>query len=177
MWIGVGVLLGLVVVASVFGFHFGPHGHVLAAGLGALAAIWLLIMGATGESRPLLWVLLGADVAISGGLGALAWNGLKFSHSEHHVVGAPLVGAEGVALTDLVPQGIVRIRGESWSASSVNGTAEAGSAVQVIDGSGVRLNVWCEGAHDVEATPLADVSQPGVQLADPLHEHRKTEAQ
>jgi membrane-bound ClpP family serine protease len=152
MWIGVGVLLGLVVVASVLGFHFGPHGHVIGMALGVVAAIWLLIMAATGQSRPLLWVLLGADVAISFGLAAFAWNGLKFgirqlpglSHTN-------LVGAEGTAITDLDPAGIVRVRGENWSATSVNGSVPAGTQVQIIEASGVRLNVWAEGADAMGA--------------------------
>ena len=50
MWVGVGVLLGLVVVASVLGFHVGPHGHLAAFGLGVAAAIWLIVMAATGQS-------------------------------------------------------------------------------------------------------------------------------
>src|ERR1700728_2477153 len=119
MWIGVGVLLGLVVVASVLGFHVGPHGHLVGAGLGIAAAIWLVVMAATGQSAPLLWVLFGADLAISGGLATLAWRGLKVQ-DEHLLGSAPgsLVGAEGIAVSDLVPGGLVRVRGENWSATS-----------------------------------------------------------
>jgi len=145
MWAGAGVLLGLMVVASVLGFHVGPHGHLAAFGLGTVAAIWLLVMAATGQSAPLLWVLLGADVAISGGLGAIAWRGLHLKESD--LIGPAtigIVGAEGVTVTELAPDGIVRVRGENWSATSVNRSVPAGHPVQVIEASGVRLKVWSE---------------------------------
>ena len=152
MWVGVGVLLGLMVVASVLGFHVGPHGHLAAFGLGVMAAVWLLVMVATGRAEPLLWALLGADVAISGGLGAIAWRGLRLDDNE---LSGPatlsLVGAEGVVVTDLEPGGIVRVRGENWSATSLNGSITAGHRVQVIEASGVRLSVWSE---DDEAPEL-----------------------
>jgi membrane-bound ClpP family serine protease len=175
MWIGVGVLLGLVVLASALGFHVGPHGHLVGFALGVAAAIWLMVMAATGRSQPLLWVLFGADVAISGGLGAIAWRGLKLR--DHELSGSAvvgLVGAEGVAVTDLEPGGVVRVRGENWSATSVNGSVIAGHRVQVIEASGVRLSVWSEDEDPSELeghrTPLrahwhyaADGEQEGAQ--------------
>lgn len=144
MWVGVGVLLGLVVIASVLGFHVGPHGHLAGVGLGVAAAIWLVVMAATGQSEPLLWVLLGADVAISGGLAAIAWRGLKAQDVEIGPAVPGLVGAEAVAVTDLEPAGVVRVAGENWSATSMNGPVKAGHRVQVIEASGVRLGVWAE---------------------------------
>jgi membrane-bound ClpP family serine protease len=150
MWIGVGVLLGLVVVASVLGFHVGPHGHLAGAGLGLAAAVWLVIMAATGRSGSLVWVLLGADTAISGGLATIAWRGLKVQDDQvSGSVSVSIVGAEGVAVTDLVPGGVVRVRGENWSATLLNGTVKAGSPIQVIE-AGVRLGVWSEDAVAAE---------------------------
>jgi membrane-bound ClpP family serine protease len=57
----------------------------------------------------------------------------------------PLEGVEGVAVSDLAPAGIIRIRGEEWSAISVNGTAQRGTQVQVLRATGIRLEVWSEG--------------------------------
>jgi membrane-bound ClpP family serine protease len=169
MWIGVGILLGLVVVATVLGFHFGPHGHVAGVVLGAVSAIWLLVMATTGQARPILWVLLGADVAISGGLGALAWNGLRYA--VHEGDGRPhmsVVGSEAVAVTALEPSGIVRVRGENWSATSMNGSVPAGARVQVIESSGVRLSVWAEDneALGAAAPPALVDRTPKPQLVD-----------
>jgi membrane-bound serine protease (ClpP class) len=153
MWVGVGILLGLVVVASALGFHVGPHGHLAAFGLGIVAAVWLIVMAATGRADSILWVLLGADVATSVGLGAIAWRGLKLQGAE---LSGPatrgLVGSEGVTITELAPAGVVRVRGENWSATSMHGNVPAGHRIQVIEASGVRLSVWPE-EDDEETRP------------------------
>jgi membrane-bound ClpP family serine protease len=172
MWIGVGVLLGLVVVASVVGFHVGPHGHLAGAGLGLAAAVWLAVLAATGQSAPLLWVLFGADVAISGGLATIAWRGLKVREGLAGPSHTSVVGAEGIAISDLVPEGLVRVRGENWSATCANGTVPAGSRVQVIE-AGVRLIVWSEDAVDVE-TPDGE-EHP--HLHSLLSAHRRHDAE
>lgn len=163
MWAGVGVLLGLMVVASVLGFHVGPHSHLAAFGLGVAAAVLLVVMAATGQSAPLLWVLLGADVAISTGLGVIAWRGLKLGTGTAEGSRAlGVVGAEGVAVTDLHPEGIVRVRGENWSATCLNGSVEAGHRVQVVETSGVRLGVWSD-----DEPGLDRIEELGASNGDP----------
>ena len=52
MWIIAGVLLGLVVLASLVGFHSGPHAHVAAGVVGVLAAAWLVVHGRRRAIRP-----------------------------------------------------------------------------------------------------------------------------
>lgn len=52
-----------------------------------------------------------------------------------------LVGMTGVALTDLLPTGQVRVDLQDWSAVSVSGTIAAGDAVRVQSITGVRLYV------------------------------------
>ena len=148
MWIITGVLLGLFCLAVVGGLHFGPHGHGVAGALGILAAGWLVYVLVERGSGPGLWSILGADLVVSAALAALAWKGL--SDSRHKVAAVhqhPLEGAEGIAVSDLAPDGIVRVRGEQWSAISVNGTAPGGSPVQVLRATGVRLEVWSEEAE------------------------------
>ena len=66
----------------------------------------------------------------------------------------PLEGAEGVAVGEMAPEGIVRIRGEQWSAVSVNGNVAAGTPVQVLRAAGVRLEVWGEDAQIVPVDRL-----------------------
>ena len=68
-----------------------------------------------------------------------------------------LEGAEGVAVGDLTPEGIVRVRGEEWSAVSVNGDVRAGCRVQVLRALGVHLEVWGE---ESEALPRGPKRQP-----------------
>jgi len=145
MWAVAGILLGLVILAALLGFHAGPHLHLTAGILGLVAAAWLIAIAASGSSWPGLWVLLSGDLVVSVGVGALAWKGLTTAHSSgslrrHH----SLEGAQGVAITDLTPDGIVRVQGEQWSAVAANGSAPAGTVVQVLRSQGVRLEVWAE---------------------------------
>jgi membrane-bound ClpP family serine protease len=145
MWVVAGVLLGLMVLVGLAGFHTGPHSHVVAGILGALAALWLVVMAIDGRSAPVLWAILSADIVVSSGIGVLAWKGLTAavpSSSGRHPGASE--GAEGIALTPLTPDGIVRIRGEEWSAISRNGDVAVGGRVQVIRAAGVRLEVWRE---------------------------------
>jgi len=51
------------------------------------------------------------------------------------------VGNVGQAITDLSPDGEVKIKQQTWSASSVSGNVKAGQQVQVISVTGVRLIV------------------------------------
>ncbi len=143
MWVVAGVLLGLVVLASLVGFHTGPHAHFAAGVIGVCAAAWLVFMAVDGRSAPVLWALLSADVVVSAGVGIMAWNGLSGrAIAGHHTTS--LEGVEGVAVGDMTPEGIVRVRGEDWSAVSVNGDVRAGCRVQVLRAVGVHLEVWGE---------------------------------
>lgn len=160
MWIVAGLLLGLALVTSLVGFHSGPHTHVVAAVIGLLAAGWLMFMVSEGQSAPLLWVLFGADIVISAGIGTMGWVAIRRSdEAGKQVPRARLEGAEGVAVTDLTPEGIVRVRGEEWSATCVNGRLAAGSRIQVLQG-GVRLEVWGE-PQDAGSAELGGTSAAG----------------
>jgi membrane-bound ClpP family serine protease len=147
MWIVAGILLGLVVLASLVGFHAGPHAHLAAGILGVAAAAWLIFMAVSGSSAPGLWALLTADLVVSAGVGLAAWSALfrdDGSRHRHHL--SALEAHEGVAVSDLDPEGIVRVRGEQWSAVSVNGSVPRGTRVQILRAAGVRLEVWGEEA-------------------------------
>jgi membrane-bound ClpP family serine protease len=104
-------------------------------------------MAVDGRSAPVLWALLSADLVVSAGVGVMAWSSLSARNSGHGLHVGGLEGAEGVAVSDMTPDGIVRVRGEQWSAVSVNGVARAGARVQVLRAAGLRLEVWGE---DVE---------------------------
>jgi membrane-bound ClpP family serine protease len=148
MWIITGVLLGLVCLAALFGFHAGPHAHGVAGALGILAGGFLVYMLIERGSGPGLLSILGVDVLSSAGLAVLGWKGVSEYKGE---VAAdhrhPLEGVEGVAVSDLVPGGVIRIRGEEWSATSLNGSAPRDTRVQVLRATGVRLEVWSEEAE------------------------------
>lgn len=149
MWIDAAILIGLVVVALLVGAHLGPHVHIGAGGLGILAAAWLGFMAVVGGSATLLWALLGVVLVVSAAALVMGWYGLsRLGTVEYR--GHRLEAAEGLAVGDLTPDGLVRVRGEQWHATSVNGIARAGTRVQVLRRSGVRLEVWAE-HPDVQA--------------------------
>ena len=63
--------------------------------------------------------------------------------------GEKFVGAKGQAITDLSPDGKVKIQHQTWSATSISGNVEKGQQVRVVSVSGVRLMV----------APIEDVAQ------------------
>jgi len=158
MWIVAGILLGLVVLAALVGFHSGPHTHVAAGILGLVAALWLVIMALDGHSAPALWALLSADLVVSAGVGVMGWFGLSSPATSRRRTS--LEGEEGVALGELDPEGVVSVRGEHWSARSLNGKVRAGGRVQVVKAQGVRLEVWAE-EPEVEPCPPGPELEPG----------------
>ncbi len=169
MWVVAGVLLGLVVLFSLLGFHMGPHAHLAAGLVGIVAAAWLVLMVVEGRSNPLLWVLVSADAVVSVGVGLLAWRTVTSPGADtpaQHIV--PLESAEGVAVGDLDPSGTVRVHGEDWSATSVNGAVRSGSAVQVLRVSGVHLEVWGEEVDGGVNADLAAGRNGGGLLRSPL---------
>jgi membrane-bound ClpP family serine protease len=137
------VLLGSVVVVSLVGFHAGPHLHAVGSALGLAAAVVLVLLAIEGHPASWVWALFACDAAVSAGLGYLAWRGLR---SRAMPDSGALTGraSEGIALTELAPEGIVRIHGEQWSAVAVNPPVHAGATVYVTSRGGVRLEVWGE---------------------------------
>jgi membrane-bound ClpP family serine protease len=145
MWVVTGVLLGLVVLASLIGFHVGPHAHLVAGVVGVVAGVSLVILALAGSGSALVWVLFAGDLTVSAGVGYLAWRGLsdrRQPHGEHRLL--TRARAEGVAISDLDPDGLVRVQGEDWSAVAINAPVRSGSPVLVVGHAGVRLEVWGE---------------------------------
>ena len=52
-----------------------------------------------------------------------------------------VVGEVGIALSDVDPQGTVRVFGEEWTAMSSAGPIEAGARVKVVGEQGIKLRV------------------------------------
>lgn len=164
MWFLAGALLGIVGLASILGFHLGHHAHAIAAIAGVAAAGVLIAIVATGNTGGLVLTLLSADVVVTAGIGAMAWRGFKEPHLRAGASMHSVVGKEGVALGALDPTGVVRVRGENWTATSLNGRIEEGAKVQVIGTEGIRLTVW--GEH--ELAPSAPDALAGGHAPDAI---------
>jgi membrane-bound ClpP family serine protease len=166
MWAIAIALLSVATLATLAGFHLGPHAHAVAGAAGILTAAWLVAMAATGLSSPMLFTLLTADLLLSGTVTTLAVKGL--SNRFQPALGRgnhTIEGAEGVAESDLEPDGMVRVRGESWSATALNGPVRKGTMIQVIK-AGVRLEVWGETPLVEDALPPAPVSAIDARPSD-----------
>jgi membrane-bound ClpP family serine protease len=59
-----------------------------------------------------------------------------------------------VAVTELTPEGTVRVRGETWSAESMSGRVPMGAPVHVMEIDGLRLRVWSD-AVEPDGLPQA----------------------
>jgi len=59
-----------------------------------------------------------------------------------------LIGATGVAVSDLTPNGVVQVQSESWSAVADQPPIQAGEAIQVVAVEGLRLRVKRFDSHE-----------------------------
>ena len=58
------------------------------------------------------------------------------------VIGLPgMIGSRGRVASSLVPQGLVRIKGELWGATSTEGNVDTGEEVEVVWENGLKLVV------------------------------------
>ena len=62
-----------------------------------------------------------------------------------------VVGSKGKVVSPLVPEGLVRIKGELWVAKSADGELDTGVEVTVVEQDGLKLVVR-EGAGNLERT-------------------------
>ena len=82
---------------------------------------------------------------------------LRAQRAPSQLLGDNLVGAEGVAETDLSPTGIVHVHAEKWSATS-SIPVDRGASVRVTGTSGLRLEVEPL-VRDVSAAPAEHTEQ------------------
>ena len=63
------------------------------------------------------------------------------------VVGLPtMVGSKGKTVSPLIPEGQVRIKGETWSAESIDRNIDAGEQIVVVEEDGLKLMVQRAGS-------------------------------
>ena len=64
----------------------------------------------------------------------------------------PLIGSKGKVVSPLAPEGIIRIKGELWQATSVGGNIDNGEEVTVVGQEGLKLIVDKGKIDDLKAT-------------------------
>lgn len=159
-WVSVLVAgLALVLIATVaLCLHAGGHAWLAPLPAVAVAAGWA-ILASSGNLTPVAaWSLAATTIVLAAGAALLAGAALAQPRGDHptwtHPWGSgghlvrdtrhPLRGADGVALTDMTPIGVVRIGSETWSGESLSGPLLAGAPVHVVAVRGLRLEVWSE---------------------------------
>ena len=63
-----------------------------------------------------------------------------------------MLGSEGKVVSSLVPEGLVRIKGELWRAKSASGRLDTGEKVIVVGQDGLKLTVRKRNPNDLERT-------------------------
>ena len=106
----------------------------------AIVVIWRWLLPEFGI-RLTLPVLIGVMVAwaaFSVSLFVFTTRVLK----KQAVVGLPtMVGSKGKVASILAPEGLVRIRGELWGATSAEGNLDTGEEIEVVGEDGLKLVV------------------------------------
>lgn len=74
-------------------------------------------------------------------VGWIFYAGVKAQYRRIKTGKEALIGAKGIAATDLKPKGEVRIMGEFWQATAKDTTITAGKAVEVVGMEGMFLVV------------------------------------
>jgi membrane-bound serine protease (ClpP class) len=117
-------LTGVLVVIGAFLFFAARSGttyYGIAIQIEATLAVTLLIIGAI-----LAWIF---------------YVGVKAQYSTVKTGKEALIGAKGIATTDLKPKGEVRVMGEFWQATSKDTTIANGQPVEVVGMEGMFLVV------------------------------------
>lgn len=158
-WLIGGIVVALVVATAVVSAHAGGHAWFIPLPAAALAVVWLLSISGNNRHASSWWLLAGS-AACSCVAVLFAASILRARAASHRIPAATLVGADGVAVSELAPVGIARVRGETWTAESVSGPLAAGASVHVLRAEGLRLLVWSEQGEVPGAAALP--SQPEV---------------
>ena len=141
------LLIGFSVILFIADIKVPSHGVLTAGGLAAFILGSLLL---TERQAPFLRIsitLILTMAALTAGFFAFAVGaGIRAQKQRVQTGREGLVGAVGVARSELAPAGTVFVQGEIWSAESVDGPIPAGGRVRVTRVDGLRLRVRKEEA-------------------------------
>ena len=167
-FIGFGTLpvrLGGVVLLLVSVAFFFLEANSPGLGLPAVGAIGALVLGgyllvdpnATDAEEVSPWAIGPIALAAFAFLAFVVPAALRAQRAPSPLLGTNLVGAEGIAETELDPDGIVHVHAEKWSASS-SARVTRGERVRVTGARGLRLDVEPID-QDVSAQRAASIDQ------------------
>ena len=111
---------------------------VVAAGLLIVSASLGIAFGLTMEAEVVLAIVL---LVIAGIFAWLFYAGVKAQYKKVKTGKEALIGARGIAVTDLKPKGEVRVLGDFWQATTKDAAIANGQAVEVVCLEGMFLVV------------------------------------
>jgi membrane-bound serine protease (ClpP class) len=86
------------------------------------------------------WLLVLMTVLLVSFFSFALTAGLRAQRQKALISRQAVIGATGVALSDLVPQGVVQVQSEAWTATAAE-PVQAGEPVEVISSDGLHLQV------------------------------------
>jgi membrane-bound serine protease (ClpP class) len=135
-------LIALSVVFFIADIKVPGHGVLTVGGILAFLLGALLL---TERQAPFLRVSLQLAVFIALLTGVFflyaVGAGIRAQRGRARMGRESLIGQEGVARTDLAPEGTVHVAGEMWTASSEDGRIGEGERIRVVGVDGLRLRV------------------------------------
>jgi membrane-bound serine protease (ClpP class) len=141
------LLIGFSLILFIADIKVPSHGVLTAGGIAAFVLGSLLL---TERQAPFLRIsltLILTTAALTAGFFAFAVGaGLRAQMRKVQTGREGLVGAVGVARSELAPEGTVFVQGELWTAESTDGPIPAGGRVRVTRVDGLRLRVKKEEA-------------------------------
>lgn len=141
------LLIGFALILFIADIKVPSHGVLTAGGIASFVLGSLLL---TERQAPFLRIsltLIFTVAALTAAFFAFAVGaGLRAQRQKIQTGREGLVGAVGVARSQLSPDGTVFVQGEIWTAESVDGVIPAGGRVRVVRVDGLRLRVKKEEA-------------------------------
>ncbi|HLW47545.1 MAG TPA: nodulation protein NfeD [bacterium] len=136
------LLIGFALILFIADIKVPSHGILTAGGLAAFILGALML---TERQAPFLRISLTLILtmgALTAAFFAFAVGaGIRAQHRRVYTGREALLGAVGVARTDLAPSGTVFVEGELWSAESEDGAIPVGQRVRVVQIKGLHLVV------------------------------------
>jgi len=148
-WTGVGLIV-IALALFVVDLHAPSHGVLTAGGLvtfvfGSLmlfSPVDLPVVTASPFAlgvNPLL--VFGIGIGLTAFFAVAVRATLLARHRPAMAIGSAVIGATGLAVTDLAPSGSVRIQGTEWKADAEGKAIRQGDPVQITSRTGLRLVV------------------------------------
>jgi membrane-bound serine protease (ClpP class) len=143
------LLIGFALLLFIADIKVPSHGVLTAGGIASFVIGSLLL---TERQAPFLRISLALIVTMTAITAAFfmfaVGAGIRAQMRKVETGREGLVGAVGVARTDLAPTGTVFVQGELWSAESADGVIPAGQRVRVVRVDGLRLEVRKEESRE-----------------------------